>query len=114
MARLPISDHGWTLNGLLLLLMLTAPVPRARADDDTPRHQDQDAALEALQRGEVRPLAEILRQLQSKIAGEIVETEFENKKGIWIYELKIISPSGRMREIEVDAANGRILRTEDD
>ena len=78
----------------------------AMADDDHER------ARAALQRGEVLPLAEILARVQAELAGEVIATELEREHRRWVYELKLIDPVGRIVELEVDAADGRILHSE--
>lgn len=90
----------------LALLLALPPLAMAAADSDHER------AREALERGEVLPLAEILEQVQGQAPGEVIETELDREHGRWIYELKLIDPHGRVVELEVDAADGRILRSE--
>ncbi len=89
----------------LLLLCLSAP---ARADDDA------DRALRALERGEVRPLAEILAAVAPELGGEIVGVEFEREEDRHVYEFEVITPAGRLVEVYVDAATARVLEREDD
>ncbi len=87
----------------------------------TPQHDvghDHDRARQALSRGEVRPIAEILARVANAVTGEVVEVEFERLRRhgdeAWIYELKIIAEDGRLLEVQVDAATGRILVAEED
>ena len=90
---------------LVALLLLPAAV---RADDDS------DRAYRALQRGEVRPLTEILATIGPALDGEIVGVEFDREDGRWVYEFEVITPGGRLLEVYVDAATGALLKTEDD
>lgn len=76
----------------------------ARADDG------HEQAREALQRGEIRPLDEILAKVRREIPGEIIEVEFEREHGIWQYEIKAIDPSGRRMKIYVDASQNIVLK----
>ena len=39
---------------------------------------------------------------------------FEIDDGNLVYDLKVLSAKGRLQEIEVDAATGKILKMEDD
>jgi len=105
---------------LLLLVVLTAfaSIPLARGDDDD-RHgrrarHDHDAARAAVERGEVRPLAWILNELGDRPGGEVVEVEFEEEDGRYVYEFEVITPAGRLEEVVVDAASGRLLEREAD
>ncbi len=90
----------------LALLLALSPIAMAAADDDHER------AREALERGEVLPLAEILERVQGQMPGEVIETELDREHRHWIYELKLIDADGRIVELEVDATDGRILRSE--
>ncbi len=81
-------------------------------------NDDHDHARHALERGEVRPLAEILARVTAAVPGEVVSVEFERQhrhdRGRWQYEIKILAPDGRLREVCVDAASGQIVDIEDD
>jgi uncharacterized membrane protein YkoI len=75
---------------------------------------DHDAARGAVRRGEAMPLADVLVRVGPDLPGEIVEVEFEREHGRWIYEFKVIDTAGRLHEIYVDAATGRIVSAEID
>ncbi|MBD8893547.1 PepSY domain-containing protein [Roseibium litorale] len=94
---------------LLAVTMLGAGVQTANADDE-----DHERARHAVEADKVRPLAEILSKVRPSLPGRIIGTEFEEEHGRYVYEFKVISPSGRVREIYVDAASGAILSEEDD
>jgi uncharacterized membrane protein YkoI len=94
--------------------MLTQAPPLAYADDGLVAEPDQERARRALEQGEARPLAEILQIVGYRIDGEIVETEIERKDGVWVYEIKYVSRSGRMTEIYVNALSGRTINIDDD
>ncbi|KAA5609899.1 hypothetical protein F1189_21960 [Rhodovastum atsumiense] len=82
-----------------------------RADRD--RHGgDHDRARQALARGEVVPLAVLLRRVQGALGGEVVEVEFERKHDRWIYEFRVIAPDGQVIDVDVDAATAEVLRRE--
>jgi uncharacterized membrane protein YkoI len=74
---------------------------------------DHDRARAALERGEVRPIGEILASAAAKVPGEVVEVELEREHGHWVYELKIIGPDGRMLEVLMDAATATVIQIED-
>ncbi len=93
---------------LLALLLVLLPLAKGGADDDG----DHERARQALERGEVLPLAEILERVRSQAPGEVIATEFEREDGRWVYELKLIDAGGRVVELEVDAVDGRILHSE--
>jgi uncharacterized membrane protein YkoI len=44
--------------------------------------------------------------------GRVIEVELERDDGRWIYELELVSPEGRLYEMEIDAASGTVLEVE--
>jgi uncharacterized membrane protein YkoI len=71
---------------------------------------DQNALRRAVDRGEIRPLAEILEDLRARLPGEVIGVEVEDEKGRWVYELRVLDPKGRLLEVHVDARDGTIDR----
>jgi uncharacterized membrane protein YkoI len=98
-------------------LVLGAAAARAD-DDDRPRNDDEDddhdRAMEALRQGRVRPLAEILAEVEQDLGGQVVGVEFDDEEGVYVYEFRVVTDAGRLREVYVDATSGRILNIEDD
>ncbi len=74
------------------------------------RHANHDAVRLAVQRGEVRPLADIVAGLRGKLPGEIVGVEVERKDGRWVYEFRVVDGKGRLLEAYVDGSSGEITR----
>jgi uncharacterized membrane protein YkoI len=70
---------------------------------------DHDAARRAVERGEIRPLAEILSALRNRVAGDIVGVELEREHGRWVYEIKALDARGRRAKFYVDARTGDII-----
>lgn len=103
------------LNGLIgfMLLagaLLTTPVA-VRADDDK---RDQEIARQALKEGRIKSLIEITEIVKTKMPGTILGVELDIEKGRIVYEFDIVDPDGKLKEVEVDAATGDILKIEDD
>jgi uncharacterized membrane protein YkoI len=90
----------------LALILLCLAVP-AVADGD-----GHDRARRALEAGEILPLSEILRVATALRPGRVIEVELDRDDGRWLYELELVSPQGRLYEMEIDAATGEILATE--
>jgi uncharacterized membrane protein YkoI len=74
------------------------------------REQDLDAIRIAVEKGEIRPLAEIVAGIRNKLPGDIVGTEVERKDGRWIYEFRVVDSKGRLYEAYVDAKSGDLDR----
>lgn len=91
----------------LLLALFLLPLPAGGQDSG-------DAARAAVERGEILPLARILAEVQRVHPGQLVETELEIEDGMHIYEIEILTPDGRLIEVEVDAATGAILAVDDE
>ncbi|WP_338115170.1 PepSY domain-containing protein [Thiocapsa imhoffii] len=90
---------------------------REQAGTGVARH-DHDRARHALQQGEVQPIAEILRRVADAVPGEVIEVELEREtwlgKRLWVYEIKLIAPDGRLLEVLVDATTAEILTVGED
>lgn len=95
---------------LAVILSLSALAP-ASADDDAVSHEQARRLVEA---GKIRPLQEIVEMLRAQIPGQHLETELEYDDNRLVYDFKILRPGGRIQEVEVDAASGKILKIEDD
>jgi len=101
------SREIWSL--LLATGLLLFGAGTGLADDD-----DHELARRALEEGRALPLAEILAKMKPDLPGQVIEVVLEVDDGTLIYDLKVLSPNGRLQEIEVDAATGKILKMEDD
>ena len=98
-------------HALVALTVLLSAASPARADESRP---DQDEAREAVERGAIRPLDEIIASLHARFPGEIVKVKLEREHGLWVYELRLLDPKGRLREISVDATTGAVKDAGDD
>jgi uncharacterized membrane protein YkoI len=89
-----------------LIALLAAAA--ARADNMSP-----ERVRELVESGEILPLEQILKQNEAGLGGRIIEIELERKRGTYIYEIKVLRPDGRTREIEIDARTGAIVPDDD-
>ncbi len=87
------------------MLAVAAVHPGARADP-----HDHDAARLAVERGEIRPLADILTLVRDKLPGAVAGVEIERKGGRWLYEFRVVDGKGRLFEVYVDARTAEIDR----
>lgn len=79
-------------------------------DDD--RHgqelTSQERAIRLRERGDILPLAEIVRRSGLARRGRIIGVELEDEDDGPVYELKVLTDEGRVIEFHVDPATGRI------
>ncbi|ABE41621.1 Propeptide, PepSY amd peptidase M4 [Rhodopseudomonas palustris BisB5] len=75
------------------------------------RHASHDEVRRAVERGEIRPLAELLTMIRDKLPGEITSVEIERDDGRWIYEFHVVDKRGRLFEVYVDPLSGDIRET---
>ncbi|HZT46643.1 MAG TPA: PepSY domain-containing protein [Hyphomicrobiaceae bacterium] len=91
---------------LAVLLTLTVSTT-AVADSVSP-----DRARSLVERGEILPLEEVLKRNEANAGGRIIEVELEVKRGGYVYEIKVLRPDGRYRELLIDARSGALLGRE--
>lgn len=108
--------HLLSRRNLLLLAMLAAVVPaqadrKGRNRDD---HDRKDRVYEMRQKGEVRPLAEILAKARAEYPGKVLDMEFEDDDGSAVYEIYILQSGGRVLEVKYDARTGAKISAEED
>ncbi len=73
---------------------------------------DHDDALAAVERGEVKPLSEIMAVTRSTTSDRFVDVELARKTGRWIYEMTLLTDAGRFRVLKIDGATASILNEE--
>jgi uncharacterized membrane protein YkoI len=99
---------------LLAVLLLAGGSALAIADDDDDE-RDHEFARQALAEGRIRPLTEIMESFKAQFAGKIVGVELKAKaKKPIVYEFKVVTPDGKLKEVKVDAATAKIIKIEDD
>ena len=75
------------------------------------RDLDQDEALNLRQKGVILPLQQLIQTALNRYPGsKMLEAELEDKHGIYIYEIELLTPSGIVRELEFNASNGQLLK----
>jgi hypothetical protein len=71
---------------------------------------DHERALQAVQSGQVMPLAKVLALVEKAHPGQVLEVELEHEKQQWHYEIKLLQPDGRLMKLLVDARTGEVLK----
>lgn len=92
---------------VLLLLLLTCSV--------SARDLSQDEALRLREQGRIIPLEHVLSLIaQRHPQASLLEVELEEDDDIYIYEVELATGEGLVRELEIDASTGNILKDEED
>jgi uncharacterized membrane protein YkoI len=104
---------------LTLAALLTAAAVSSASSADKPDHAqrkllEQREIREAVAKKELVPLPRILAAAQAKAPGEVIKVELERKDWGLQYEVKLLTPSGRVREVDLDARTGKVRKVEDD
>ena len=93
---------------LTALAGLTFALPAPAAPQERRDHERARAALEA---GQIRPLSDLLAEVERRFRGRVIEADLERDDAQWLYELKILPPNGRIFVVELDAATGALVRS---
>lgn len=94
-------------SALLLVLPLNA------IGQDGPR-PDFEIAEEAVAKGQILPLAEVLARVQALQPGRVVEVELEQDDGVMVYEVELVTPDGRLIEVDLNAATGALVEMDEE
>ncbi|KAA0959629.1 PepSY domain-containing protein [Pseudomonas sp. ANT_H12B] len=93
---------------LLLALLAFCSVVMAR-------DLDQDEALHLRQQGVILPLEQLLQQALDRYPGaKLLEAELEEKHDVYIYEVELLTAEGVVRELDLDAITGQLLKDKED
>jgi|SRR5690606_2461611 uncharacterized membrane protein YkoI len=92
---------------VLLFLLLTGSV--------SARDLSQDEALRLREQGRIIPLEKLLALVEKHHPqASLLEVELEEDDGIYVYEVELATREGVVRELEINAATGKILKDEED
>lgn len=91
---------------LLTLALLTLPTFAGGQSQIPP---DFELARDAVARGEILPLADVLARLQETHPGRLIEVELEYSNDILVYEVELVTADGRLIEVDMNAATGEIV-----
>ena len=96
---------------LLTLTLLIAPGFVAAQAQIPP---DFELARDAVARGEILPLVEVLSRLQESHPGRVIEVELEYSDNILVYEVELVTDDGRLIEVEMNAATGAFIKMDEE
>jgi uncharacterized membrane protein YkoI len=110
------NSQGFGMKRLLaigLAVALAAGLAGGATARERHRH-DHEFARGALQRGEVLPIKRLLSITAQYLQGDVVEVRLEPRQnGELRYEIRVLTPSGKIRELQLDARTGDFIGIED-
>ncbi|WP_026014212.1 PepSY domain-containing protein [Pseudomonas psychrophila] len=75
------------------------------------RDLGQDEALRLREQGVILPLEQVLRKAIERYPdAKLLEVELEEDDDIYVYEVELLTPSGVVRELKLNAADGQLLK----
>lgn len=79
------------------------------------RDLDQDEALRLRQSGAIQSLEQFIdAALQRYPEAKMLEAELEEKHGIYVYEIELLTREGVVRELKFDARDARLIEDKED
>lgn len=91
------------LPAIIAGMLILSPVQPLQADDD---HIE---AKRLFNSGEIMALDDIMKIIRQTYPGKLLEVELEKEGGKIVYEVEILGADGIVREIYVDAKNGKLI-----
>lgn len=96
---------------LPLLALSILPLGSQASPTMAQERRDHERARAALEAGQIRPLSDLLAEVERRFRGRVIEADLERDDAQWLYELKILPPNDRIFIIELDAATGTLVRS---
>jgi len=96
---------------LVLLLALALIVPTVEmvvVPPDTVYADSHRRARDAVGRGDIQPLEQVLAGVRSAYPGRVMDVDLRQRGDSWTYRIKLLTSDDQMMRIDVDARTGRI------
>lgn len=98
---------------ILIVATLAATSSASLGEEAADPRGDHDLARQGRMQRTILPLRTVLEVVRRSFPGEVAGIELEHEYGRWLYEIKVISSAGVIREVRVDARTGAFLRGRD-
>ena len=70
---------------------------------------DQDKAMAAVRRGDIVPLASVLKTVEKSVPGDVLNVDLSHDVvGSWNYKITVLTPQGYYRDVNVDAGSNNV------
>lgn len=76
--------------------------------------EDQEVARKLRASGQILSLEKIYALAKTIKQGEILETELEQKRGRYVYEVELLDKNGQVWEVKLDAKTGQLIKLENE
>lgn len=100
-----VSISRYKISAIFIVLLASSVL----ATNTAASSDDYQRATQAVESGDILSLRVILERLEKSHPGQVLDVEFEQKRGLWIYELKILKAGGRLEKLKIDAKTGEII-----
>jgi uncharacterized membrane protein YkoI len=101
------------LPAMPLMLVLAMADPRTALAREH-HNRDSDVARTALQHGEVLPIGRVLALATQYLPGDVVDVRLDpTRTGKLLYKIRVLTRSGHIQELVLDARSGMFIRIED-
>lgn len=77
------------------------------------RRRERRQLRDAIERGEVRPLHDLMRKFKRQVDGEVLDVRYRERGPNRVYIFIVLLPGGRVTRYVMDARNERIFTLEE-
>ena len=96
----------------ILVFLIFIKMTLVQANDNVKPVDHHEKAIKAVNEGEILPLDEILVKVNQTYAGRIISINLkDSEKGLfgWVYDIMLIEPGNKVKQLRVDAGTSTIL-----
>lgn len=91
-----------------LPLALAAAVMVSPAVAQT-QFDDHERARRMVRSGEIIPLRDVLFEMNKRFQGKMLEVELQNVDGRWLYDIRLLTPTGWIIDLFYDAKTKQLV-----
>lgn len=102
------------LQSSLVLALAAAFAAMAMAPPVTAGKHDHVEARALLRAGKILPLSKILDTVRKRVPGDVIEVDLDHEDRGWEYDVKVLTPQGRVMKVTVNARTGVVIGIKDD
>ena len=77
-------------------------------------HLHHDRVKRLFDEGCILSMSDVMQRAARIQPGQLLDAELEHEAGRYIYEIRILDPSGRVHELELDAGSGLLIESSPD